>query len=420
MTRVTTVLALMAFIVFSALGSLQAQQRDTAASGAASGSAAQLLRQQQQQRDTAASNAAQRERLLLVQQLRLLESANRLEEAALRRQIAELEARLGAAVSGDTSVVARERMMQELALLRLQTTDRVRDMRERRPESDAERLSRAAESERLARIRVELGTMTEQEYSRVKRELELVDSAVVARAAGLYRARAMSRRDFENSVGILRADSIIRATQDTSAGRATIYADRIEMQIDAARRMALSSADSAGSMRRAAEIVRARIDAMGTPLPELSLGVGLSCTQCSITTSHDGRTVWTFSTFPTVGRVEPGSIAARLGLQTGDTLKTIDDIPVNTAAGGERLAALVPGTTVKLGWSRAGATQSASVAIPPDTARSSGDAIRLSQTVGNVRVEVRGRQATWTRDPRTGALVITGDSIRVTVIPPDP
>jgi membrane-associated protease RseP (regulator of RpoE activity) len=173
-------------------------------------------------------------------------------------------------------------------------------------------------------------------------------------------------------------------------------------------------------MRRAVEIVRNRIEAMGTPLPELSLGVGLSCTQCSITTSHDGRTVWTFSTFPTVGRVEPGSIAARLGLQTGDTLKTIDDIPVNTAAGGERLAALVPGTTVKLGWSRAGATQSASVAIPPDTARSSGDAIRLSQTVGNVRVEVRGRQATWTRDPRTGALVITGDSIRVTVIPPDP
>ena len=149
--------------------------------------------------------------------------------------------------------------------------------------------------------------------------------------------------------------------------------------------------------------------------PSVSLGFALVCNDCA-TTAPGGATRWTFRTHPVVGAVERGSVAERMGLQRGDTLRTIDDISLTTTQGGTRLSSIEPGRTVKLGWSRNGVTHTAAVTVPRDNRSGSSEALRLTSTVGTARVEIRGN-ASWTRDPETGALRITGDGMSVTVTP---
>ncbi len=338
-------------------------------------------------------------------------------------------------------------------------------------QSRSEQVRAAVESARLTRQQFELNQTSSEALLTALRRASEIDSLTVARATALFAQRAITRQHFDNEVGLLRADQIVRATQDTSRSEAARRESLFEAQWRLQRELrwtadsARASAEQAMFERRLVDSIAQRVqrdtarslvldfevqramfertseqraaDAMRAAmrlsdlemvldaairnrleLPTTSLGMGLLCSGSCTSTVGGRSNVFTFTGYPVVGAVEPGSIAARLGLQRGDTLKAIDDISVATRQGGERLSALTPNRTVKLGWSRNGVAHTASVTLPPATMRDALTAARLRQSVGNTMVEVFGSGASWTRDPQTGALRITGDSITVIVRPP--
>jgi hypothetical protein len=263
-------------------------------------------------------------------------------------------------------------------------------------------------------------------------------------------ARAMLQRGDTLATNVRRVDSLsallrrleaelamARARVDTAAGRSV--ADLREREIQRAlaqlearvitrkefdRRVLMVAAAQADSARRMLEreTVLERqfaglIASTWSNLPAVSLGMGLRCNDCSAERSgNDGAIVWSFRSFPVIGAIERGSVAERIGLRQGDTLRTIDDIAMTQPAAGRKLGALSPGTTVKLGWNRAGVSHTATITLP--RLEDVHEPVRTTQSVGNARVEVMGRGASWTRDPLTGALRVTGDSITVIVHPP--
>jgi hypothetical protein len=277
------------------------------------------------------------------------------------------------------------------------------------------------------------------------------DSLERDRTIELYRARAITRREFESRVGLVRADSIIRADPaararggtpgqpHASPGQVGLEAI-LEQQFRAARtdtallRAQLEQASAALrsaalrndvserlALQRMADAIRGlatnSVLAANVSLPSTSLGMGLLCDECGVETLENGRAVWTFKSLPVVGGVEAGSLADRLGLRQGDTLQTIDGFSVTTRAGGERLGAMSPGKTLTLTWRHDGVSHSASVTLPAGSGVGAA-APGLTQSVGNARVEVSGQSARWTRDPATGALRITAAGITVTITPP--
>jgi hypothetical protein len=297
-----------------------------------------------------------------------------------------------------------QRTMAQLAEMQVRAAATARTGRA----TDDLRRQEAAAAVEYARLRVASGAATGEELARAQRMYREVDSAIVDRALALYRMRAITRRDFETTVGLLRADSLIRAMRDT-ASSATL-----------SQRLADSAARQAVERELAARIVSDRISAIGVReamVPAVSLGIGLSCAACSISSGAGGATVWNFTSYPVVASVEARSIAERLGLQRGDTLRAIDGVAINTREGSERLSNLRPGSTVRLEWRRGGNAMSASAAIPPDRDSGATTSPRATLTAGDRSVTIRGRGAVWTQDPRTGELRISGDSIEVVIGP---
>jgi len=83
------------------------------------------------------------------------------------------------------------------------------------------------------------------------------------------------------------------------------------------------------------------------------LGIGVSCSRCSLTASDDGAArQWTFSEPPTVFTVDQDGPADRAGLRTGDTLVAIDGVPLTSSRGGAAFANIRPGQAVRLTYRR--------------------------------------------------------------------
>jgi hypothetical protein len=74
------------------------------------------------------------------------------------------------------------------------------------------------------------------------------------------------------------------------------------------------------------------------------LGVGLRCDGCEV--ERDRRRdvlVWRFESPPTIYSVDSNSPAYRAGVRRGDVLTHVDNLPIDTVAGGERFGSLRPG-----------------------------------------------------------------------------
>jgi hypothetical protein len=297
---------------------------------------------------------------------------------------------------------------------------------------------------RIAELQRMLAQISAADYDRLHLEARLSDSLLLARTADLYRNRAISQRDFENRVGPARSDSIVRQLEQR-ARRAAQSTDSLARTVELMTaqqiqaRLNLLQSDTARARQEAIlgqqfaqlrqrswyDTVRARSDQAGLLArylsearpPLVSLGMGLACSDCTFSPKN-GVNVWAFKSFPTVGAVEKGSMAERLGLRIGDTLRTIDGISLATVEGGERLSALAPGSTVSLGWRRNGVAMTATAAIPPLDGGLIAHNIKMSANFGGTTVEVRGLRAFWSNDQHTGAMRISGDSLTVIITPP--
>jgi hypothetical protein len=83
-------------------------------------------------------------------------------------------------------------------------------------------------------------------------------------------------------------------------------------------------------------------------LPRGWSGFGLTCGNCGGQPGVDGGSpAWVFGTLPTIYFIDPGSPAARAGLQIGDVLTELDGVSLLTEDGGKRFGALQPGQSVR-------------------------------------------------------------------------
>ena len=85
------------------------------------------------------------------------------------------------------------------------------------------------------------------------------------------------------------------------------------------------------------------------------LGIGISCSRCTLSASDDGEArQWTFSEPPLVFSVDRDGPADKAALRTGDTLVAIDGVAFTSAQGGAAFANIRPGQTIRLTYRREG------------------------------------------------------------------
>ena len=90
------------------------------------------------------------------------------------------------------------------------------------------------------------------------------------------------------------------------------------------------------------------------------LGIGISCSRCTLSESDDGGArQWTFSEPPLVFSVDRNGPADKAALRTGDTLVAIDGVPFTSAQGGSAFANIRPGQNLRLTYRRGGTERTA-------------------------------------------------------------
>ncbi|HEX8208922.1 MAG TPA: PDZ domain-containing protein [Longimicrobium sp.] len=158
-------------------------------------------------------------------------------------------------------------------------------------------------------------------------------------------------------------------------------------------------------------------------LPDGWFGFGIGCRRCDVI-RENGRTTFAFRSTPLVENVEPGTPAARAGMQRGDQLTHIDGIPLTTAPAWRRFSAVQPGQRVSWTFTRNGRQQTAVMsamrrpdARNPVASSRAGQRLRYSGAVGGAEVEVRGAPVSVTRDSRTGETVIRSSDLTVRIRP---
>jgi hypothetical protein len=189
--------------------------------------------------------------------------------------------------------------------------------------------------------------------------------------------------------------------------------------------------------------------------PDARLGFGFECGPCSY--SSAGAT-WSFETYPTVFRLEPGGPADGL-LQPGDELRAVNGADLLTEAGGRAFSAIRPGGEIRWTIARDGRVREvvtraepkardlvpAAVAAPrapePAGARSASSSARRAEEealaaaaageataalrsarllryaggIGPAQVEVRGEAVTVTREGNVLIVRTRGNEIRIVV-----
>ena len=101
------------------------------------------------------------------------------------------------------------------------------------------------------------------------------------------------------------------------------------------------------------------------------LGIGISCSRCTLSEPDDGEArQWTFSEPPLVFSVDRNGPADRAALRTGDTLVAIDGMPFTSAQGGTAFANIRPGQSLRLTYRRSGTERTVRLIAmrhPPET-----------------------------------------------------
>lgn len=95
------------------------------------------------------------------------------------------------------------------------------------------------------------------------------------------------------------------------------------------------------------------------------IGIGLSCSSCSLDTEGKHITRWTFTAPPVVYSVDRGGPADAAGLRTGDSLVEIDGQAFVSREGGEAFANMRSGVRVRLTYVRDGYRRTVAV-VPVD------------------------------------------------------
>lgn len=96
-------------------------------------------------------------------------------------------------------------------------------------------------------------------------------------------------------------------------------------------------------------------DALLEESPRGWFGIGLQCSDCSIT-REDSVSVWHFHQPPTIQYVDPDGPAAKAGLRRGDVLTRVDGILITKDEGGRRFGAVEPDGEVRWTYERDGKT----------------------------------------------------------------
>jgi hypothetical protein len=92
------------------------------------------------------------------------------------------------------------------------------------------------------------------------------------------------------------------------------------------------------------------------------LGIGISCSHCSLYRQGGQDPEWIFREAPTVMWLDsPDSPGYRAGLRNGDTLTAIDGVSLTSQEGGRAFARVRPGQTVRLTYRRDGSERQADV-----------------------------------------------------------
>jgi len=84
------------------------------------------------------------------------------------------------------------------------------------------------------------------------------------------------------------------------------------------------------------------------------LGIGISCSHCSLYRQTGREAEWIFREPPTVMWVDNEGPAYRAGLRSGDTLTAINGAALTSQEGGRAFARVEPGQTVRLTYRRDG------------------------------------------------------------------
>jgi hypothetical protein len=101
-------------------------------------------------------------------------------------------------------------------------------------------------------------------------------------------------------------------------------------------------------------------------LPRGWSGFGLTCRDCGGSPGREGQPpMWKFGTLPTIYFLDPGSPAARAGIQIGDVLTQLDGVSLLTEEGGRRFGALKPEQSVRWTIRRGGNTRTLTVVTAP-------------------------------------------------------
>ena len=126
-------------------------------------------------------------------------------------------------------------------------------------------------------------------------------------------------------------------------------------QVPEAQQASEAGREAAREAEREAERSARRIASLPKPaistadaLPRGWSGFGLTCRNCGGRPGDDGEPpVWEFGTLPTIYFLDPGSPAARAGIQIGDVLTHLDGVSLLTEEGGRRFGALKPAQSVR-------------------------------------------------------------------------
>jgi len=90
------------------------------------------------------------------------------------------------------------------------------------------------------------------------------------------------------------------------------------------------------------------------PLPLIEpgdgwLGIGLRCSDCSMSREDSsGVRVWRFRSAPEIRWIDPDSPADKAGVEPGDVIVKVDELPITSREAGRRFGAVKPGE--KLQW----------------------------------------------------------------------